>query len=113
VYVQQDQGLNDELYYIYYQDPDQDPNYGSKVKKSASSEGLVLSTLQSSHLNAGAPASDIPLYDYDDLDLEYLRDARDQDQTQYSNYHNIGGQSSVSVNFSHSGKNSGFSYQLN
>ena len=51
---------------------------------------------------------EIPLYDYDDLDAA-VRGARSGG----GNYHNIGGSSSVSVNYSVGGKNAGFSYQLN
>lgn len=111
VYVQNPGLDNDELYYIYYQDPDQDPNYGTRVDAKRSAAPGPSATPEAGA--AAAPARDIPLYDYEDADIEYLRDTREQPAEEYfGNYQNIGGHSSVSVNFNVGGKASGFSYNL-
>ena len=116
VYVQNPaEGVsNDELYYIYYQDPELDPSYGSKVenKRNIAPEARpILSTLDASGVKPIAPANDIPLYDYEDAGLEYVRDSR-QPEEYFSNYKNIGGHSSVSFSTEVDGKESGFSYHL-
>ena len=118
VYVQNPaEGVsNDELYYIYYQDPELDPSYGSKVenKRNIAPEARpILSTLDASGVKPIAPANDIPLYDYEDAGLEYVRDSRQpQSEEYFSNYKNIGGHSSVSFSTEVNGKESGFSYHL-
>ena len=118
VYVQNPSIDNDELYYIYYQDPDQDPSFGAKVQKErdASPEKLVNpipSTLDASSIQSIAPADDIELFEDEEVESENQRDVRNQEaQEFFGNYKNIGGHSSVSVNFNVGGKASGFSYNL-
>jgi hypothetical protein len=133
VYVQQQQqqqlanDLNDELYYIYYQDPDQDPNFGAKNKPVRAVETLdAASIVQEQPAAAVAPAPDLPLYDYDEAALgEMVREAREQpevaqeqpDSAPYkqqlaANYRPLAGTSSVSFNLNVGGRSSGFSYNL-
>ena len=115
VYVQpaaKEEEVNaDELYYIYYQDPELDPSYGAKIQSERSAVRQVSATLDASNV---PPARDIPLYDYDEAEYNTLREVRAQDAAEYfgGNYHNIGGHSSVSVNYKVGGKLSGFSYNL-
>jgi hypothetical protein len=68
-----EESRQDELYYIYYQDPVEEEaktNYGKR------------NTVKAQHVAAGeaAPAHDIPLYDYDDAEIDLLRQPRGQDQ---------------------------------
>ena len=55
---------NDELYYIYYQDPELDPSFGVKIQQERDTKYLGLDGL------------DIPLYDYDEAAI--YRPERDQ-----------------------------------
>ena len=139
VYVQQQQqqqqlanDLNDELYYIYYQDPDQDPNFGAKNKPvraaaattaaAAPAETLdASSVVQRTELRAVAPAPDLPLYDYEEGLGEVQRDVREEEQEEVeehqsqpvvASYRPLSGTSSVSFNLNVGGKSSGFSYNL-
>ena len=81
---------SDELYYIYYQDPELDPSFGAKIQSERDAKFLGLDGL------------DIPLYDYDEAQL--YRPERDQSA--------FGLKSSSSVSFKQrvNGKESGFSY---
>ena len=83
---------SDDLYYIYYQDPELDPSYGVKIQSERDAKFLGLDGL------------DIPLYDYDEAQL--YRPERDQSA--------FGLKSSSSVSFKQNvnGKKSGFSYNL-
>jgi hypothetical protein len=136
VYVQQQQGqqqqlsndLNDELYYIYYQDPDQDPNFGAKAKPVRAAETLDASAVvQGKPLAAVAPAPDLPLYDYEEALGEAPREAREEPEyqpppppppaavlpaTAAAKYRPLSGTSSVTFNLNVGGRSSGFSYNL-
>ena len=81
---------SDELYYIYYQDPELDPSFGAKIQSERDAKFLGLDGL------------DIPLYDYDEAQL--YRPERDQSA--------FGLKSSSSVSFKQrvNGRESGFSY---
>ena len=66
-----------------------------------------------------APVEQLPLYDYDSgVDLyRGERNNEDYDYSQqqqqfYTNYRDIGGQSSVSFNLNVGGKNTGYNYNL-
>ena len=84
---------SDELYYIYYQDPELDPSYGVKIQSERDAKFLGLDGL------------DIPLYDYDEA--QNYRPERDQ-----AAFGPVNLQSSSSVSFKQrvNGKLSGFSY---
>jgi len=83
---------SDELYYIYYQDPELDPSFGVKIQQERDTKFLGLDGL------------DIPLYDYDEAAV--YRPERDQPS--------FGVKSSSSVSFKQNvgGQKSGFSYNL-
>ena len=86
---------SDELYYIYYQDPELDPSYGVKIQSERDAKFLGLDGL------------DIPLYDYDEA--QNYRPERDQ-----AAFGPVNLQSSSSVSFKQNinGNQSGFSYKL-
>ena len=86
---------SDELYYIYYQDPELDPSYGVKIQSERDAKFLGLDGL------------DIPLYDYDEA--QNYRPERDQ-----TPFGPLSLQSSSSVSFKQNinGNQSGFSYKL-
>ena len=86
---------SDELYYIYYQDPELDPSYGVKIQSERAAKFLGLDGL------------DIPLYDYDEA--QNYRPERDQ-----AAFGPVNLQSSSSVSFKQNinGNKSGFSYSL-
>ena len=81
---------SDELYYIYYQDPELDPSFGVKIQSERDTKYLGL---------------DIPLYDYDEA-ADVYRSERSQPS--------FGAKSSSSVSFKQNvgGKKSAFTYQL-
>jgi len=83
---------NDELYYIYYQDPELDPSFGVKIQQERDTKYLGLDGL------------DIPLYDYDEAAI--YRPERDQPS--------FGVKSSSSVSFKQNigGQKAAFSYNL-
>jgi len=140
VYVQQaeaESGKTDELYYIYYQDPELDPSYGVKIQteREAKFISAPASTLDAPGPGP-APGLDIPLYDYDEAAAaETFRSERDQPSyaESYTNHRSarqpVGyefdpepsnpfyktsskSSSSVSFNLNVGGKTSGFSYSL-
>jgi len=140
VYVQQgdkEAGKTDELYYIYYQDPELDPSYGVKIQSEREAKFIEapVSTLDAPSLGQ-APGLDIPLYDYDEAaSAETFRSERDQPSyaESYTNQRSARqptgyefdpepsnpfyktsskSSSSVSFNLNVGGKTSGFSYSL-
>jgi len=143
VYVQPDEsGKTDELYYIYYQDPELDPSYGVKIHSEREAKFIepILSTLDAPSIGQ-APGLDIPLYDYDEAQAaETFRSEREQPAyaESYTNqrssrqpsgyefdpdptnsfyktdFKDFGAKSSSSVSFNLNvgGKSSGFSYNL-
>ena len=90
---------SDELYYIYYQDPALDPNFGVK------SERDERDARQQTHV--GLDGLDIPLYDYEELTEDLFRTERDQ-----PSYGGRTGSSRVSFRQNVGGKKSGFTYKL-
>lgn len=85
---------SDELYYIYYQDPELDPSFGVKVQQERDASNFL-----------GVEGLDIPLYDYDEA-ADLYRTERDQPR--------FGAKSSSSVSFKQSvgGQSAQFSYNL-
>ena len=90
---------SDELYYIYYQDPALDPDFGVK------SERDERDARQQKHV--GLDGLDIPLYDYEELTEDLFRTERDQ-----PSYGGRTGSSRVSFRQNVGGKKSGFTYKL-
>ena len=84
---------SDELYYIYYQDPELDPSFGVKIQSERDTKKYL-----------GLDGLDIPVYDYDEAAV--YRPERDQPSF------GVKSSSSVSFNQSVGGKKSGFSYNL-
>jgi len=84
---------SDELYYIYYQDPELDPSFGVKIQSERDTKKYL-----------GLDGLDIPVYDYDEAAV--YRPERDQPSF------GVKSASSVSFNQSVGGKKSGFSYNL-
>jgi len=144
VYVQPEKsesGKPDELYYIYYQDPELDPSYGVKIQTEREAKFIEAptSTLDAPSIGQ-APGLEIPLYDYDEAaSAETFRSERDQPiyLESYANQRSarqpVGyefdpepvnpfyktdskssgkSSSSVSFNLNVGGKTSGFSYSL-
>jgi hypothetical protein len=144
VYVQpedSESGKTDELYYIYYQDPELDPSYGVKIHSEREAKFIepLLSTLDAPSIGQ-APGLDIPLYDYDEAQAaETFRSEREQPSyaESYTNQRSARqpagyefdpeptnpfyktdfktsskSSSSVSFNLNVGGKTSGFSYSL-
>jgi len=144
VYVQpgdSEAGKTDELYYIYYQDPELDPSYGVKIHSEREAKFIepLLSTLDAPSIGQ-APGLDIPLYDYDEAQsAETFRSEREQPSyaESYTNQRSARqpagyefdpeptnpfyktdfktsskSSSSVSFNLNVGGKTSGFSYSL-
>ena len=85
---------SDELYYIYYQDPELDPSFGAKIQTERDASNYL-----------GVEGLDIPLYDYDEA-TDHFRQERDQPT--------FGAKSSSSVSFKQNigGQRSQFSYNL-
>jgi len=115
--------LNDELYYIYYQDPDQDPNFGAKNKPVRAVETLHASAVVAGGKpSAVAPAPDLPLYDYEAALGEAPREVREEPEYEQpppavvvpaaARYRPLSGTSSVTFNLNVGGRSSGFSYNL-
>lgn len=88
---------SDELYYIYYQDPALDPNFGVKSERDA----------RGTQQHVGLDGLDIPLYDYEELAEDLFRTERDQ-----PSYGGRTGSSRVSFRQNVGGKKSGFTYKL-
>ena len=127
VYVQPATEQQDELYYIYYQDPELDPSYGVKIQNTRSTQESEAPLLSS------APLQDLPIYDYDEArepesfrrierNQPSYRTARQQPDfratSRYgtdfgdSSSSSASSRSSVSFTTSVGGRSSGFSYQL-
>ena len=100
VYVQQDAENTDELYYIFYQDPELDSSYGAKIQGEREARGYR------EQAGLGSLAG---LYDYDEA-VESFRSEREE-----PGLREVGAKhSSSSVSFAQNvgGKTSGFSYHL-
>ena len=127
VYVQPATEQQDELYYIYYQDPELDPSYGVKIQNTRSTQE------SEAPLQNSAPLQDLPIYDYDEArepesfrrierNQPSYRTARQQPDfratSRYgtdfgdSSSSSASSRSSVSFTTSVGGRSSGFSYQL-
>jgi hypothetical protein len=130
-------GKTDELYYIYYQDPELDPSYGVKIQSEREAKFIepLVSTLDAPSIGQ-APGLDIPLYDYDEAaSAETFRSEREQpnyaesftnqrsarqpagyefDPAPTNPFYKTSSKSSSSVTFNLNvgGKTSGFSYSL-
>ena len=130
VYVQPATADQDELYYIYYQDPELDPSYGNKIQKTRQVEfsEAPLSTLDARKVSHAAPLADFPVYDYDEAreadtariersDPVFSRRSRQEpsfrSRSRYgTDFTSSTSRSSVSFTTSVGGKSSGFSYHL-
>jgi len=141
VYVQPATAGQDELYYIYYQDPELDPSYGVKIQSTREAKGFA-EVPAVPEVRAAAPLADFPVYDYDEAreaadawrversDPVYSRRARQEpafsSRRRYgtdfsastarrglsSSSSSSSSRSSVSFTTSVGGKSSGFSYHL-
>jgi hypothetical protein len=120
VYVQPATAGQDELYYIYYQDPELDPSYGVKIPPVRSPRLAPV---------PAAPLADFPVYDYDEArDADTARIERNapveprrarleptfRSRSRYGTDFASSSRSRGSVSFTTSvdGKSSGFSYRL-
>ena len=130
VYVQPATADQDELYYIYYQDPELDPSYGNKIQKTRQVDfaEAPLSTLDARKVIHAAPLADFPVYDYDEAreadtarieraEPVYSRRSRQEpsfrSRSRYgTDFTSSTSRSSVSFTTSVGGKSSGFSYHL-
>lgn len=119
VYVQPATAGQDELYYIYYQDPELDPSYGVKIPAARSPRLAAV---------PAAPLADFPVYDYDEArDADTARIERNAEprrprlEPTFRSISRYGtdfrassppSRGSVSFTTSVGGKSSGFSYRL-
>lgn len=120
----------DELYYIYYQDPDKDPLYGKKIHetRSASPSQYAVEapeTLDVSKVHHYAPVDTLPIYDYESDPLpdiyrpernepNYEYDDPSSSQQFYSSKESDtpSSHSSVSFNLNVGGTSTGYNYNL-
>jgi len=101
-------GKKDELYYIYYQDPDQDPAYGVRLDSEHRSGRSDFGHQPSKRASSVLPDTQKEDKEVEEADTPHTSRL----EPTYRTRANRPGQSRVSFNFNVGGKTSGFSYNL-